>query len=484
MTLCFGIAFNQTSAQTTHELSATVSNGVSSMRYKALDANSTPGYGGIWGVGYSCFFDEHWGLATGLEAALFSSGYKLASFDDAYTSRDGEENFDFRYSLNDYSDAHRMFYLNVPLMFRFRSGHFQAAVGGKVGLPLSGKYSSKAAKLHTAGYYSQSDLLIEDPLFAGFGNFNNISGKGAFKTETAFFLSAEVGMRWTLSDRLSLYASAYIDYGLNNVAKLADRNAHTIDYRGDDRYVSGSIAASSRSGKPVVDRLDLFSTGIKLALALGFKSEKSDKKAKAQQPDVNAAEESARLAEERRRLERERQLDEERRRLADEAQRAEAERVAEAERLAAERRRLEEERRRLEEEERLRAEEAKRLADEQSRNKKRNERNGGSANGYNAGAALLSNINKTDLDAMVTVLKNTPDKRILIEGHTCNLGTPEKNMVVGQNRANAAKAYLMEKGIEAFRIDTVSKGDTEPIVPNTTDANRRKNRRIELKIIE
>jgi outer membrane protein OmpA-like peptidoglycan-associated protein len=502
MTLCFGLAFNQTFAQTpdfvrpshggvetssnpkaartAHELSAVAGNGVSAMRYKALSSNSTPGYGGFWGVGYSCFFDGHWGLATGLEAALFQSGYRLASFDDSYPSRVEDENFEFRYSLNDYSDAHRTLYLNVPLMLRFRTGHFHAALGGKAGFPLSGTYSSRASKLHAAGYYSQSDLLIDDPLFAGFGNFADISGRGSFKTQTAFFLSAEAGMRWTLSDRLALYASAYIDYGLNNVAKSAGSNAHLIDYKGSDSYTSRSLVASSRSGKPAVDKINLFSTGIKLALAFGFKAGQT----KTPQPDRNAADEGARLAEERRLLERERQLAEERRRLAEEALRAETERLAEAQRLAEERRRLaEEERRRAEEEERRRAEEAKRLADEQSR-KKRNERNGGYANGYNVGAALLSNINKTDLDAMLAVLKNNPDKRILIEGHTCNLGTPEKNMVIGQNRANAAKAYLMERGIEAFRIDTVSKGETEPVVPNTTDANRRKNRRIELKIIE
>jgi outer membrane protein OmpA-like peptidoglycan-associated protein len=505
-TLCFGIAFNQTFAQTsnfvrpsygevetesnqksdltTHELSAATGNGVSAIGYKALDSKSTPGYGGFWGIGYSCFFGEHWGLATGLEAALFSSGYKLASFDDSYPSRVEDEDFDFRYSLSDYSDAHRTLYLNVPLMLRFRTGIFHAALGGKAGFPLNGTYSSKASKLRAAAYYPQSDLLLDAPLFAGFGNFEHISGKGSFKTRAAFFLSAEAGVRWKLNDRLALYATAYIDYGLNNVASPAPASAHLTEYNGSDKYASASLAASSRSGKPAVDKINLFSTGVKLALAFGFKS----KKAKANQPDRNAPNEEARLAEERRQLERERQLAEERRRLAEETQRAEAERLAEAQRLAEERRRLaeEEERRRAEEraeEERRRAEDAKRLADEQNR-KKRNGRNGGYANGYNAGAALLSNINKADLDAMLEVLKNNSDSRILIEGHTCSLGTPEKNMVIGQNRANAAKAYLMERGIEAFRIDTVSKGDTEPVVPNTTDANRRKNRRIVMKIIE
>jgi outer membrane protein OmpA-like peptidoglycan-associated protein len=53
-------------------------------------------------------------------------------------------------------------------------------------------------------------------------------------------------------------------------------------------------------------------------------------------------------------------------------------------------------------------------------------------------------------------------------------------MSIGLRRAEAAKAYLVEKGVAPERIQTVSKGETEPIVPNIGEENRRKNRRVKI----
>jgi outer membrane protein OmpA-like peptidoglycan-associated protein len=57
-------------------------------------------------------------------------------------------------------------------------------------------------------------------------------------------------------------------------------------------------------------------------------------------------------------------------------------------------------------------------------------------------------------------------------------------MSIGLRRAEAAKAYLVEKGVAPERIQTVSKGKTEPLVPNSNEENRRKNRRVKIVIIE
>jgi hypothetical protein len=68
--------------------------------------------------------------------------------------------------------------------------------------------------------------------------------------------------------------------------------------------------------------------------------------------------------------------------------------------------------------------------------------------------------------------------------NTCDLGTDGLNLRIGQERADLAKDYLVEKGVAPPRIATFSKGKSEPLFPNSDELSRRKNRRLELKIRE
>jgi OmpA-OmpF porin, OOP family len=69
--------------------------------------------------------------------------------------------------------------------------------------------------------------------------------------------------------------------------------------------------------------------------------------------------------------------------------------------------------------------------------------------------------------------------RIEVSGHTDNVGKKKDNKRLSQKRADAVRAYLVSKGIDASRIDTIGYGDERPIAPNDTDQGRQKNRRIE-----
>lgn len=86
------------------------------------------------------------------------------------------------------------------------------------------------------------------------------------------------------------------------------------------------------------------------------------------------------------------------------------------------------------------------------------------------------------LDACVTVLKNNPDVRIEIQGHTDSRGTAAYNMTLSKNRANAIKQYFAKHGISAARLSTAGFGFSRPVASNDTDEGRAKNRRVELKV--
>jgi outer membrane protein OmpA-like peptidoglycan-associated protein len=68
-----------------------------------------------------------------------------------------------------------------------------------------------------------------------------------------------------------------------------------------------------------------------------------------------------------------------------------------------------------------------------------------------------------------------------VGGHTDNQGKSDYNLALSARRADAVKAWLVGKGIAAGRITTAGYGDTRPLVPNTSDENKARNRRVELK---
>ena len=74
--------------------------------------------------------------------------------------------------------------------------------------------------------------------------------------------------------------------------------------------------------------------------------------------------------------------------------------------------------------------------------------------------------------------------RIAISGHTDNQADRSKNLELSQQRAESVKAYLVQQGIDASRIETRGAGPDEPIADNKLPAGRQKNRRIEFKLLQ
>ncbi|MBM3290027.1 MAG: OmpA family protein [Candidatus Hydrogenedentes bacterium] len=91
--------------------------------------------------------------------------------------------------------------------------------------------------------------------------------------------------------------------------------------------------------------------------------------------------------------------------------------------------------------------------------------------------AVLKPEGKAVVDQVVAELKAHGKDTVVVDGHTCDLGSDEYNQGLGQRRADAVKSYMVENGIDAGRITANSKGESTPAVPNDGDANRKLNRR-------
>ena len=81
-------------------------------------------------------------------------------------------------------------------------------------------------------------------------------------------------------------------------------------------------------------------------------------------------------------------------------------------------------------------------------------------------------------------LRDNPTARVTIEGHCDNRGTNEYNLALGEGRAQRAKTFLMDLGIDLSRLNTISYGEERPLDPQQTERAWAKNRRAHFVIEE
>ena len=99
-----------------------------------------------------------------------------------------------------------------------------------------------------------------------------------------------------------------------------------------------------------------------------------------------------------------------------------------------------------------------------------------------AQTTILSSSRRA-LDLLYELLHENPDLYIRIVGHTDDVGSEEDNDVLSKGRANSIYQEMVKRGINPKRIQVSGKGELAPLVPNTSEANRQKNRRVEIDII-
>jgi outer membrane protein OmpA-like peptidoglycan-associated protein len=86
------------------------------------------------------------------------------------------------------------------------------------------------------------------------------------------------------------------------------------------------------------------------------------------------------------------------------------------------------------------------------------------------------------LDEAIKAMQSDANLRITVEGHTCNIGTNEYNLALGERRSAAVRDYLSSRGINASRLQTVSYGEERPKHDNSREETRRLNRRAAMTI--
>ena len=102
---------------------------------------------------------------------------------------------------------------------------------------------------------------------------------------------------------------------------------------------------------------------------------------------------------------------------------------------------------------------------------------------FDRSSPVLRADSQPELDALAEALRQNPTVRIEIRGHTDNAGDFDLNVKLSQERCQAVESYLIKKGIQRSRLQSKGRGRLDPIAPNTSEENRKKNRRVEFVVL-
>jgi outer membrane protein OmpA-like peptidoglycan-associated protein len=102
---------------------------------------------------------------------------------------------------------------------------------------------------------------------------------------------------------------------------------------------------------------------------------------------------------------------------------------------------------------------------------------------FATGSSVITPSSYGTLDKAAAVLREYPDLRLEIQGHTDSSGSDETNLKVSTKRAEAVRQYMVNTGVAPGRIEARGYGETTPVADNKTSVGRAENRRIEFKLI-
>ena len=99
---------------------------------------------------------------------------------------------------------------------------------------------------------------------------------------------------------------------------------------------------------------------------------------------------------------------------------------------------------------------------------------------FETGKSVINPESQSTIDQVAQLLIENTALKISIEGHTDNVGTPQTNQTLSENRAKAVMNAVAAKGIDKSRLVFKGWGQSKPISDNNTEDGKAKNRRVEI----
>lgn len=104
---------------------------------------------------------------------------------------------------------------------------------------------------------------------------------------------------------------------------------------------------------------------------------------------------------------------------------------------------------------------------------------------FKTGKAVIDGKSYPMLKEVADAIKSVPSiKKVLIEGHTDNVGGRNLNIKLSQSRADSVREFLIDEGVDGSKLEAIGHGPDKPISPNKTEKGRAMNRRVEFNIVQ
>lgn len=415
------------------ELTFKINGGPSGILYDSTIGNSKLKFGGGIGIGYTYFFSNHWGISTGVDVIYNQNSFELnnGTTISNYEVDDQTSAFEYRVTPTNYKEDQHFISAAIPLLLQYRTSvasqtEWYLGFGGKILFPGKQTVKASASELQLSGYYPDMNLLIEDLPLHGFGKIFNWQDKTTVSLEPSFLLSFETGLTFKIKEKTKLYTGLYVDYGLSDLAKDTPyTNIVAYNPNGVENIQANGTIGNSK----IIQETRYISAGIQLKLGFSLAKNK---------PEPTASKTTTVTQTE-----------------------VPAQQIAPAEQKATETAPVKKE---LTTTERTYVE--KPLAFQE------------------VGNTSVSPELAVRLDEIAKILKSNSDTDLNITGYTCDIGTEERNLEIGMKRAESVASYLKNKGIASNRMHLFTKGESEPLVPNTPAENKPLNRRVSLTLID
>lgn len=390
--------------------------------------------GATFSVRYQHFFrDGNWGIGSGADISYYTAtscldGVQTSEVHDRYN----DEDFECTVSYYDWQERQRSLTLEIPLGAYYRTDFTDrlgmvAGLGVKLIMPLRSRFEIEEGSYDIIGVYPADNVTFVDLPQHGFYD-NSPRFKDGIETKPVFGVYAEYGLNIRFTERLMGYAGVYFNYGITDMAEehTSDLSAIRDDFKNGYKGVLNSSA---------VDKANYMALGLKIGVTLPFgkTAEPLDSLLMDEPLPMTPLVEPADSSE-----------------ILDSTAAANIQIDPEDFRIAKDA-----------------------LGDINN------------TVHFKLGSARLikSKTLSHGIQVVADFMKKYPNVKLEVDGHTCTLGTEERNDRLGIARANSLIVPLIKAGCPKESIVTTSKSYHEPVASNVAETGRELNRRAVVKFI-
>jgi outer membrane protein OmpA-like peptidoglycan-associated protein len=405
------------------------------------------GLGLTGNIVYNYFFSPNFGIGTGLGVQTYKSAAVLNYMStNSAVDTDGDT-YDYRIYYEEWEEFQKLITLDIPLGFNYQTkfgtkSGLLASAGIKVSVPIRAAYETNDGQIVTTGFYEQWNVELSDMPQHNFITITDFPSS-KFTAKPAYSVYADLGYLHEITPKMNLYLGAYVNYGLNNFIASSDK----FVYQQDDVY-NGVMSSN------LINKANLVSFGVKIGLNLHLSNNKTV-------PDENDIVTNIDTVKSEPEIIKVDTVKHEPEIVEIDTVKHEPD-VVEIDSIKPDTSEVV-----VTDKKEDAYEQANKVTDEIELR-------------FQINSNTPIDIKDEKYTELANILKANPDMKVHIIGHTCDKGSKEVNIRVGMKRANTAKYIFFEKGVPVSQITTESKYYLEPLVPNTSEENRAKNRRVEI----